>query len=145
MSAPPPLVSIEFETIRQALYDTQLPDTDLIIAVGSGGVVFASMIAYKLNAPMTVIWLNYRGMDNQPIRSSPKLSEPFSLPNGVNHILLVDDVVVTGKTLNAAKTFLKDTNITTVALKGHADIVLFPQIKSCVQWPWNPKKPNSTL
>ena len=144
MCATPPLVSIEFETIRTTLRDTKIPDTDLVIAIGSGGVVFASMIAYKLSAPMSVIWLNYRGVNNQPIRSSPELSEPFSLPHGVKNIILVDDVIVTGNTLNAAKAFLKDTNITTVALKGHADIVLFPQIKSCVQWPWNPKSPNST-
>ncbi len=89
---------------------------------------------------MRVIWLNYRGFDNAPIHSIPQLSQPFSLPPGTKKILLVDDVVVSGKTLEAAKKLLAETEITTMALKGDADIVLFPDIQSCVQWPWNPIK-----
>ena len=132
------LVSIEFETIRRTLHNTILPDSDLVVAIGSGGVVFSAMVAYKMNAPMSVMWLNYRGANHQPLRSKPKLCQPFHLPQGVKNILLVDDVVVSGKTIQVAKDILQETQITTLALKGHADIVLFPEIKSCVQWPWNP-------
>ena len=98
------------------------------------------MAAYELKTPMHILWLNYRGIDNVPIHSIPQLSQPFSLPQGTKKILLVDDVVVSGKTLEAAKNLLSQTEITTMALKGEADIVLFPDIQSCVQWPWNPIK-----
>lgn len=140
MTTVPSLPTIAFETIGEALRNTKLPTTDLVIGIGSGGVVPAAMAAYKLRTPMRVLWLNYRGIDNVPIHSIPQLSQPFSLPPGTKRVLLVDDVVVSGKTLEAAKKLLPKTEITTMALKGKADIVLFPDIQSCVQWPWSPIK-----
>lgn len=140
MATVTPLPTIAFETIGEALRSTPLPATDLVVGIGSGGVVPAAMAAYELRTPMRIIWLNHRGIDNVPIRSIPQLSQPFSLPPGTKKILLVDDVVVSGKTLEAAKKLLPQTEIITMALKGDADIVLFPDIQSCVQWPWNPIK-----
>lgn len=140
MATVTPLPTIAFETIGEALRSTPLPATDLVVGIGSGGVVPAAMAAYELRTPMRIIWLNHRGIDNVPIHSIPQLSQPFSLPPGTKKILLVDDVVVSGKTLEAAKKLLPQTEIITMALKGDADIVLFPDIQSCVQWPWNPIK-----
>ena len=51
-------------------------------------------------------------------------------------ILLVDDVSVSGKTMNAALEQLEGLNVRTLAMKGKADFVLFPEIKDCVKWPW---------
>ena len=138
MDTVPSLTSIAFETIGEALRSAKLPSTDLVVGIGSGGVVPAAMAAYKLRTPMRILWLNYRGIDNVPIHPIPQQSQPFSLPSGTKRILLVDDVVVSGKTLEVAIKLLPQTEITTMALKGKADIVLFPDIQSCVQWPWNP-------
>lgn len=52
-------------------------------------------------------------------------------------ILLVDDVSVTGKTLEKVKKELYGYEVTTLVFKGKADHVLFPEIRTCVEWPWN--------
>ena len=143
LATAPLLPVIEFETISEALRNTPLPSSDLVIGIGSGGVVLAAMAAYKLGVPMEVLWLNYRGKDNVPLYTTPKQSYPFDLPPKVNRILLVDDVAVSGKTLAVAKEQLAIPDLTTLVLKGNADIVLFPEIKSCVQWPWNPIHPTN--
>jgi hypoxanthine phosphoribosyltransferase len=54
--------------------------------------------------------------------------------------LLVDDVSVTGKTLEEARSLFKGNHITTFVFKGKADFVLLPDIKDCVDWPWKYSK-----
>jgi len=49
----------------------------------------------------------------------------------------VDDVSVTGKTLEKAKEVLGENKILTLVLKGRADLVLFPELEHCVKWPWS--------
>lgn len=52
--------------------------------------------------------------------------------------MLVDDVSVTGQTLELARSLLAGWKLTTLVLKGkEADFVLFPEVASCVNWPWN--------
>jgi hypoxanthine phosphoribosyltransferase len=51
---------------------------------------------------------------------------------------LVDDVSVTGSTMRKALDQLKGLNVKTLAMKGKADFVLFPEISDCVKWPWKP-------
>ena len=55
---------------------------------------------------------------------------------GVTRILLVDDVSVSGQTLQAARELLMDYEVTTFVLKSKADLVAFPEIGECVVWPW---------
>lgn len=135
MTTPP---TIEFKTIRTALQNAELPPADLIIGIGSGGVVLASMAACITDTPMIVLWLAYRDKNNIPIHANPQLVQDFTLPKKVNRVILVDDVVVTGKTLKTAKDILFPVKTTSLALMGAADIILFPDLESCVQWPWNP-------
>jgi hypoxanthine phosphoribosyltransferase len=52
-------------------------------------------------------------------------------------VLVVDDVSVTGATLSAAREILVGASIITLTCKGKADFVLFPEISSCVLWPWS--------
>jgi hypoxanthine phosphoribosyltransferase len=51
-------------------------------------------------------------------------------------MLLVDDVSVSGKTLNEALRYFEGLQIKTLTMKGRADYVLFPEIQDCVKWPW---------
>ena len=135
--------AIAFEIVSEKLHDTELPAADLVVGIGSGGIVPAAMTAHELRVPMVPLWLNYRDKNNKPRHSLPQLYQPFNVPSQANHILLVDDVVVSGKTLNAAMKLLPpNVKVTTLTLKGYADIVLFPEIESCVQWPWNSPKNN---
>lgn len=99
--------------------------------------MFASLVAYQLGRPLSIMELSYRDPDNQPRYSTPKLLSDFDPSELPAKLLLVDDVSVSGKTLETAKELLGKRDVTTVVLKGKADIVLFPKIASCVHWPWH--------
>ncbi len=126
-----------FEEVASAIRLAKLPACDAVVGIGSGGVVPASLIAYKLQSPLNIMWINYRSADNRPQYPTPHILQDFELSADVERILLVDDVVVTGKTLAIARAQFPDIDVITFALKGKADIVLFPELSECVQWPWH--------
>ncbi len=97
----------------------------------------AALIAYRLGVPLCMDWYQYRGEDNIPMHASPQLIYRSPLPRGTAHVLVVDDVSVTGQTLRAATTRLAAFRVTTLVLKGKADIVLLPHLTTCVTWPWH--------
>ncbi|AEL27391.1 phosphoribosyltransferase family protein [Cyclobacterium marinum] len=132
-------VSLPFDKISKALNGFAFPPTDIIVGIGRGGIVPASLVAHQLELPLFIASVNYRNDINEPIRKSPEFLDLFetSFPHGCR-ILLIDDVAVSGKTLDLVKASLKDYSVKTFVLKGKADFVLFPNIKTCVKWPWNP-------
>ena len=130
------MVTLSFKEISGRLKQMDLPNIDLVIGIGSGGVPPATFVAFYLNADLEVMTLNYRDENNNPRYDEPKvLYQPLWNLKG-KRILLVDDVSVSGKTINAALEVLKGYNVKTLAMKGKADFVLFPEIKDCVKWPW---------
>ena len=133
----PDKVKLEFPEIRARLDSLTLPQIDLVIGVATGGSVPAALLAYKLQTPLYTLHLNYRAEDNSPQRPAPELLSPPDLPavNG-KRVLLVDDVCVTGRTLESARQYLAGAHVITFVLKGHADVVLFPEVASCVHWSW---------
>ena len=81
--------------------------------------------------------INFRDENNDPRYDEPRvLAEVHKLPPAGTRVLLVDDVAVSGATMNKARELLPNYPITTFALKGRADIVLFPEVRQCVNWPW---------
>ena len=132
----PSKVALDFLEIRARLKRCALPDVDRVIGIGSGGVVPAALVAYELERPLTILPINYRDPENQPRYEKPKLLAAIPLDARDQTLLLVDDVSVSGKTLDLAKELLANYKITTLVMKGTADIVLFPEIAACVQWPW---------
>lgn len=132
------MVPLSFREISERLKQVELPETDLVIGIGSGGIVPAGIVAFHLNAELQVMVLNYRDELNNPRFEEPKvLEKPHGNLEG-KRVLLVDDVSVSGKTMNKALEQLKGLNVKTLAMKGKADYVLFPEIKDCVKWPWKP-------
>jgi hypoxanthine phosphoribosyltransferase len=131
-------VSISFVRISKALSEFPFPPTDFVVGIGRGGIVPASLIAHQLSLPFFIASVNYRDDSNHPIRKSPEFVKEFSssFPQG-SRILLVDDVSVTGKTLEVVKKTLTDFSVKTFVLKGKADGVLFPDVNTCVNWPWH--------
>jgi len=129
-------ISLDFTTISRVLKAFPFPDVDHIIGIATGGIVPASLIAHQFNLPLSLIEINYRARDNSPRYPRPVLLSWQPLPVGGLRILLVDEVSVTGKTMEFAKTFLMEHEVITFALKGKADYVLLPDIASCVNWPW---------
>lgn len=132
------MVPLSFKEITARLKTIDFPQVDIVIGIGTGGVPAATMVAYHLNAELQVMTLNYRDEKNTPLYEKPKvLSTPAWQLEG-KKILLVDDVSVSGKTMNAALEILAGYDVKTCAMKGKADFVLFPEIKDCVKWPWKP-------
>ncbi len=132
------MVPLSFRDISARLRELEMPKFDLVIGIGTGGVVPASLVAFHTGCELVIITLNYRDENNKPRHDQPViiqgLPEEFDLSN--KNVLLVDDVSVSGKTMNQALEALKAPSIQTLAMKGKADFVLFPEIKDCVKWPW---------
>lgn len=134
------MVVLSFEAIAEALRAAELPEVDLVVGIARGGVVPASLAAYRLEADLAVVQLNYRDDANRPCHEGPVVLSDLVVPPHVRRVLLVDDVAVTGATLQAARGLLEDRGlqVTTLVMKGQADHVLFPDVRSCVRWPWKP-------
>jgi hypoxanthine phosphoribosyltransferase len=132
------MVPLSFREISELLKQTGLPETDLVIGIGSGGIVPAGVVAFHLGAELRVMVLNYRDEKYNPRYSEPQVLEKPGGDLQGKRILLVDDVSVSGKTMQTALAQLKGWNVITLAMKGKADFVLFPEIKDCVKWPWKP-------
>lgn len=132
------MTPLSFKQISERLKQQDLPETDLVIGIGSGGIPAATMVAFHLNAELQVMQMNYRDEQNNPRYDAPQLLHKPDWQLEGKRILLVDDVSVSGKTMNAALEQLKGFDVKTLAMKGKADYVLFPEIKDCVKWPWKP-------
>lgn len=128
---------LSFTQISRALKATKLPNVDYVVGIATGGMVPASLCAYKLEVPLAMLRINYRAEDNEPQHDQPVLYSLPELPEEHLRILLVDDVSVTGSTLDVATQQLAGHATTTLVMKGRGDIVLFPNIQECVHWPWN--------
>lgn len=130
--------TLTFKQITERLKTIDFPEIDVVIGIGTGGVPAATMVAYHLNAELHVMTINYRDEQNNPRYDTPKLQAKADWDLAGKRILLVDDVAVTGKTVNTALNLLKEFDVKTCTMKGKADYVLFPEIENCVNWPWKP-------
>ncbi|HSD63371.1 MAG TPA: phosphoribosyltransferase [Ignavibacteriaceae bacterium] len=126
---------LSFDEIAKRIKAFNLPHFDLVIGIAEGGKVPAGIIAYKLDADLNIIKISFRDESNTPLYDQPIiLSDVMEIKN--KKILIVDDVSVTGKTLEKARRLFPGNEVKTLALKGTADYVVFPEIKDCVNWPW---------
>lgn len=130
------MTELSFAEICRALADAKLPDCDFVVGIAEGGIVPASLVAAKKGCDLRIVRFNYRNDDNVPRHPEPVLLKSVVLPENTNNVLLVDDVAITGRTLNAAKKLFKHQKVTTMVFKGAADYVLFPEISECIRWPW---------
>jgi hypoxanthine phosphoribosyltransferase len=128
-------LKLELPDIARRLKNTVFPDVDAVVGIATGGVAFASMVAFWLELPLYIMNVNYRNDSNRPQRAKPESLAPFILEQP-QRLLLVDDVSVTGQTLEFAKSLLSTHTITTFVLKGKADSVLYPEVRSCILLPW---------
>ena len=131
------MIDISFRAISDAVENVKLSGYDLVVGIADGGVVAAALVAYKIGCDLKIVKFNYRNNDNIPQHPEPVLLSTFTLPANIKSILLVDDVAISGKTLNALKKKLfKNQRVATLVFRGKADFVLFPEITTCVRWPW---------
>ena len=129
-------VSLSMEEINHRMLSFVFPAVDLVVGITTGATFLAGKIAEHLNLPVLYIHINFRLPDNTPKFANPQLIKMEHIPPQYKRLLLVDDVSVTGKTLNCAIENLKNFTVFTFVIKGKADYVLFPEISGCIEWPW---------
>ncbi len=133
---------LSFPDIIERLEKAQLPSIDLVIGIATGGTVPAALIAQKLKCPLKMLPINFRDSQNKPRYEAPvHLGQSNHIIRHAGPVLLVDDVSVSGATLQFARAHIEAPEIYTFVLKGKADVVLFPEITECVNWPWKTDPP----
>lgn len=129
-------VTLEFTEIADRVRAVDFPAVDVVVGIATGGVVPASLAAFHLQLPLRLISINFRDSNNAPQRPDPELLTEFDLGPQPLRVLLVDDVSVSGRTIEVARRNLQQHHVTTLVMKGQGDIVLFPEVGACVNWPW---------
>ena len=108
---------------------------DMIVAIANGGIVPAAIINQRLNTEFRLLKINLRDAEQKPRYDAPQLISPVDFDCRGKTILLVEDRIKTGATVNFAITLLKDAKLVkTFAVNGNADYALFNE--SCFKFPW---------
>ncbi|MDR1226637.1 MAG: phosphoribosyltransferase domain-containing protein [Prevotellaceae bacterium] len=108
---------------------------DTVVAIANGGIIPAAMLNQRLNCEIFLVKLSLRDAQQKPIYSEPHLLEPLNFDPKGRTILLVEDRVKTGATLEKAKQLLSEAKILrTFAVNGNADYCLYNE--ACFNFPW---------
>jgi hypoxanthine phosphoribosyltransferase len=123
--------------ITRRLRAVDFPAVDAVVGIQTGGRIPATLLSFHLGLPLYMLPINFRDQDNNPSFDEPQVvGNCDELPPAGCRVLLVDDVSVSGQTMAKAKELLPGHDITTFVFKGRGDLVLFPEIQPCVNWPW---------
>lgn len=110
-------------------------DFDMIVAIANGGIIPAAMINQRLNIEFQLLKINLRDPSQTPIYDKPQLMSPIDFEFKGKKILLVEDRVKTGASVNFAVELLKGAEIVkTFAVNGKADYSLYDE--TCFKFPW---------
>jgi len=126
-----------FEEVLARFREINIPEQfDLIVAIANGGVIPAGILNQRLNIDFQTIKINLRDPMQRPKYDKPQLVSPVDFDFAGKRILLVDDRIKTGATIEFAKEILKDAVIIkTFAVNGNADYALYNE--TCFRFPWN--------
>ena len=104
----PALVSRLLDQVDQLITKQKL-DQPLVVGIHTGGVWLAQVIAKHIQAPLGQLDIAFYRDDFSKNGLHPQVS-PSSLPFNINdrHLLLVDDVLMSGRTVRAAMNELFD-------------------------------------
>lgn len=126
-----------FEEIKEKFASIEFDETfDLIVAIANGGIIPAAIVNQRLNIEMQLLKINWRDPQQQPKYDAPKLLSPVDFDIKNKNILLVEDRVKTGATLEFAKKLLEKERalVKTFAVNGPADYSLYNE--ACFKFPW---------
>ena len=108
---------------------------DMIVAIANGGIIPAALLNQRLNIELQLLRINLRDANQTPIYDKPQLLSPIDFEVHGKTILLVEDRVKTGASLNFAKELLSNAKtIKTFAANGKADYSLYDE--DCFKFPW---------
>lgn len=126
-----------FEEIREKFASIQFDETfDLVVAIANGGIIPATILNQRLNIELQLLKINWRDPQQKPQYDTPQLLFPIDFDCKDKTILLVEDRVKTGTTLEFAKKLLirEAKAVKTFAVNGPADYNLYNE--SCFKFPW---------
>lgn len=125
-----------FDEVLQRFRDIEFQETfDLIVAIANGGVIPAAIINQRLDLDIELLKINLRDPYQVPRFDSPKLVSPIDFEFKNKTILLVEDRIKTGATVNFAIKLLEGAKqIKTFAVNGDADYSLYNE--QCFKFPW---------
>ena len=111
-------------------------DFDLIVAIANGGIIPAAILNQRLGVEFQVLKINLRDVNQKPKYENPQLLSPINFQFKDKTLLLVEDRIKTGATINFAIELLKEAKtVKTFAVNGNADYALFNE--NCFRFPWN--------
>ena len=125
-----------FEEIMQRFRKIEFSENfDLVVAIANGGIIPATILNQRLQTDMQLLKINLRNPLHQPKYDSPQLLAPIDFDYKNKTILLVEDRVKTGATIQFAVHLLKGAKeIKTFAVNGKADYSLYDE--ACFRFPW---------
>jgi len=125
-----------WEEILQRFREIEFQETfDMIVAIANGGIIPAAILNQRLNIDIQLLKINLRDAERKPIYDIPKLLSPINFNYVDKKILLVEDRIKTGATVQFAIELLKDAaQIKTFAVNGKADYSLYNE--PCFRFPW---------
>ena len=110
---------------------------DLLVAIANGGIIPAAILNQKLDIEIQLLKLLLRDASQKQLFERPQLLEEIKFEVAGRNILLVEDRVKTGATLNYARALLEDAGaakVKTFAVNGKADYCLYDEL--CFRFPW---------
>lgn len=127
---------ITFETVMQRFREITFQEQfDMIVAIANGGIIPAAILNQRLNLRMELLRINLRDPSQKPLFERPQLVSPIDFDIKGKTILLVEDRIKTGATINFAIDLLYDAReIKTFAVNGKADYALYDE--ECFKFPW---------
>lgn len=125
-----------FEEVIQRFREIQFLETfDIIVAIANGGIIPAAIINLQLNTEIQLLKINLRDPLQKPKYDTPQLVAPIDFEYRNKTILLVEDRVKTGATVQFAIDLLHGAKlIKTFAVNGKADYSLYDE--TCFKFPW---------
>ncbi len=123
------------EVLERVLTIEFAEEFDMVVAIANGGIIPAAMVNQRLNCEYHLLKLNLRDAMQNKLYDKPKLLAEIDFDFKGKKILLVDDRVKTGTTLEFAKELLSDAALVkTLAVNGLADYCLYNE--PCFRFPW---------
>lgn len=127
-----------FEEVKKRFMEMTFDEPfDLIVAVANGGIIPAAMLNQALALDIQLLKLHLRDANQKQLYDRPQLLEAIRFDVKEKKILLVEDRVKTGTTLNYARQLLLDKGasvVKTFAVNGRADYCLYNE--ACFRFPW---------
>ena len=109
---------------------------DIIVAIANGGIIPAAILNQRLGDEFQILKINLRDTNQKPKYENPQLLSPVGFEYRDKTILMVEDRIKTGATINFAIGLLQGAKkIKTFAVNGNADYALYNE--SCFRFPWN--------